>query len=58
MQRASNNERNMQLLIRSITSGVISDRDHLLTYTIGEFYQEMSLFLTESEIKNKELQKR
>lgn len=42
------------MFIRAITEGVLSERDRLLTYTIGEFYNEMSLFIEESEIKKKQ----
>jgi DNA polymerase sigma len=37
-----------------MTKGVISERDRLLTYTVGEFYQELSLYLEEAA-KRKEL---
>lgn len=57
MQRAADAERNMQLMARSITGGVISERDRLFEYTIGEFFQEMSLFIQEVETKNAELEK-
>lgn len=40
-------ERKLQLLIRGMTDGVLSERDRLLQYTTGEFYQELSLFLEE-----------
>jgi hypothetical protein len=35
--------------MRAITKGVLSERDLLLSYTIGEFYNEMSLFIQEQE---------
>jgi hypothetical protein len=57
VQKAANGERQMLLMQRSITGGVISERDRLLSYTVGEFMQELSLFITEVEIKNKELEK-
>lgn len=57
MQRAADAERNMQLMMRSITGGIISERDRLFQYTTGEYYQELSLFITETEQKNKELEK-
>jgi len=47
-------ERKQQLFIRAITGGVISERDLLLSYTIGEFYNEMSLFIEEQELKKKQ----
>lgn len=47
----------MQLLIRGMTDGVLSERDRLLQYTLGEFYQELSLFVEECEIKKKQLEK-
>jgi len=47
----------MMLMQRSIVNGVISERDRLLNYSVGEFYQELSLFIQEVETKNKELEK-
>ena len=40
--------------MRAISEGVISERDRLLSYTIGEYYNEMSLFIEEQEKKKKE----
>lgn len=57
VQKVANSERNMQLMARSITNGVISERDRLLEYTVGEYFQEMSLFITEVETRNAELDK-
>jgi hypothetical protein len=48
-------ERKLQLLIRGMTEGVISERDRLLNYSIGEFYQELSLFIEEGEARKKYL---
>lgn len=50
-------ERKLQLLIRGMTDGVLSERDRLLQYTIGEFYQELSLFIEEGEARKKALDK-
>jgi hypothetical protein len=47
----------MQLIARSITAGVISERDRLFGYSIGEYFQELSLFIQEVEQKNKEIEK-
>lgn len=47
----------MQLMMRSITGGVLSERDRLLEYSVGEYFQELSLFIQEMEAKNKELEK-
>jgi hypothetical protein len=47
----------MQHLLRGMTEGVISERDRLLQYTSGEFYQELSLFLEECAQRQKELDK-
>lgn len=44
-------------MARSITGGVISERDRLFQYTTGEYYQELSLFITETEQKQKEIDK-
>lgn len=38
-----------------MTEGVLSERDRLLHYTVGEFYQELSLFIEESEARKKKL---
>jgi len=46
-------DRKQQLFIRQITGGVLSERDLLLSYTIGEFYNEMSLFIEEGETKKR-----
>ena len=54
---AANSERAMQLMARAISNGVISERDRLFQYTVGEYYQELSLFLQEVETKNAELEK-
>lgn len=40
-----------------MVNGVISERDLLLQYNVGEFFTELSLFLQEVETKNKELEK-
>lgn len=40
-----------------MTSGVLSERDRLFEYSIGEYYQELSLFIQEVETKNKEIEK-
>lgn len=40
-----------------MTDGVLSERDRLLQYTIGEFYQELSLFIEEGEARKKTLEK-
>jgi hypothetical protein len=44
-------------MLRSITAGVLSERDRLLQYTTGEYYQELSLFIQEVEAKNREIEK-
>jgi hypothetical protein len=40
-----------------MTEGVPSERDRLLHYTVGEFYQELSLFLEEVAAQEKRLEK-
>lgn len=50
-------ERKLQMLMRGMTDGVISERDRLQQYTIGEFYQELSLFLEECAKKKEHLDK-
>lgn len=57
MQKAADGDRQIQLMMRSMTGGVISERDRLIQYSIAEFYQELSLFLQEVETRNKELEK-
>lgn len=47
----------MQLMARNIAGGVISERDRLFEYSVGEYFQELSLFITEVEQKNKEIEK-
>lgn len=43
--------------MRAVTNGVLSERDRLWQFTLGEFYQEMSLFIEENEIREKALKK-
>jgi DNA polymerase sigma len=40
-----------------MTEGVISERDRLLQYNLGEFYQELSLFIEEADARKKVLDK-
>lgn len=47
----------MQLMMRSIAQGVVSERDRLLNYTVGEYFNELSLFIQEQEARTKELEK-
>jgi hypothetical protein len=49
-------ERKLQLLLRGMTGGRVSERDRLLHYTVGEFYQELSLFLEEGQRREKQLE--
>lgn len=46
-------DRKTQLFIRAVTGGVLSERDLLLSYTVAEFYNEMSLFIEENEMKKR-----
>ncbi len=49
VEKSVRSERKMQLLLRGMTEGVVSERDRLLYYTVGEFYQELSLYLEECQ---------
>lgn len=40
-----------------MSGGVFSERDRLLTYTIGEFYADLSTYLEECAIKKEQLEK-
>ena len=40
-----------------MADGRVGDRDRLLSYTVGEYYQEMSLFIEESRIRKAEFEK-
>lgn len=40
-----------------MVNGNLAERDRLTSYTIGEFYAEFSLFITECDIKQKEFDK-
>lgn len=55
IEEIARHERKLQLLIRGMTEGVISERDRLLQYSVGELYQELSLFIEEGEIRKKYL---
>jgi DNA polymerase sigma len=57
IDQIAKHERKLQLLIRSMTEGVISERDRLLQYNLGEFYQELSLFIEEADARKKVLDK-
>jgi hypothetical protein len=57
LQRQANQERKQQLFLRGMTNGVLMERDRLLSYTTGEFYSEMSLFISECEVREKEYEK-
>lgn len=57
LDESSKNERKLQLLMRGMTEGRLSERDRLLQYYVGEFYQELSLFITEGEERKKYLDK-
>lgn len=48
----------MQLFMRAVTEGVLSERDRLWQYTLGEFYQEMSLFIEEMDMREKAMKKK
>ena len=50
-------ERKQQLFMRGMVGGDLQQRDRLYYYTIGEFYQEMSLFLEECDIREEEMKK-
>lgn len=43
--------------MRGMAEGVLSERDRLLQYTVGEFYQELSLFIEETDARKKQLDK-
>lgn len=43
--------------MRGMAEGVISERDRLLQYTVGEFYQELSLYVEEADARKKYLDK-
>lgn len=47
----------MQLAARAIAQGVISERDRLFEYTVGEYMQELSLFIQEVEMRKAEIEK-
>lgn len=40
----------------AVVNGVLSERDYLLGYTMGEYYNEMSLFIEIQEIKKKQIE--
>lgn len=57
VQEAADSERKMQLTLRAMVGSVISERDRLLQYSVGEVYQELSLFIQEVEEKNRPREK-
>ncbi len=44
------------MFLRAVSKGVLRERDYLLNYTIGEFYNEMSLFIEETENKIRQIE--
>lgn len=56
IERAASAERKQQLFLRAMVNGNLSERDRLLSYTTGEFYTEFSLFISECDQKNKEME--
>lgn len=57
MESSVREQRRSQLFARAVTNGVPSERDLLLNYSIGEFYNEMSLFIEENEKKKEEFER-
>jgi len=57
MESSAKEQRRAQLFARAVTNGVPSERDLLLNYSIGEFYNEMSLFIEENEKKKQEFER-
>jgi hypothetical protein len=55
MTRVGAADRKQQLFLRSMTNGNLAERDRLLEYTTGEFYQEFSLYLSECDAREKEM---
>lgn len=55
IEQIAKHERKLQLLMRSMVEGVISERDRLQQYSVGEFYQELSLYIEEGEKRKKYL---
>jgi hypothetical protein len=53
LHASNKQERQTQKFVRAITGGDIHNRDLLLSYPVGEFYNEMSLFIEEEEAKKK-----
>jgi hypothetical protein len=57
MQYSARQSRREQLFLLAITKGVLSERDRALTYSIGELYQDMSLFIESSEKQQAAMEK-
>lgn len=57
LQRTAAADRRQQLFLRGMVNGNLGERDRLLSYTTGEFFTEFSLFLTECELKEREMAK-
>lgn len=43
--------------MRCVTNGDLKNRDRMWQYTTGEYYQEMSLFIEETDMKEKAYEK-
>lgn len=57
MERSAKEQRRAQLFARALTNGIPSERDLLLNYSVGEFYNEMSLFIEENEQRKNDIEK-
>ena len=57
LEKSAREQRRAQIFARAVTNGVPSERDLLLNYSVGEFYNEMSLFIEENEKRKEEIEK-
>jgi hypothetical protein len=54
-QLAEQNNVQMQLFMKAATNNSLIERDRLLEYSVGSYYNELSLFIKQSQKSNKNM---
>jgi hypothetical protein len=47
-----NNNDQLQMFMKAVTNNSLSERDLLLSYSIGSFYNELNIFLKQNKKKD------
>jgi hypothetical protein len=54
-QLAEQNNLQMQLFMKAATNNSLIERDRLLEYSVGSYYNELNLFIKQSQKSNKNM---